>query len=278
MSFFDFAGGLLGGLINANETRKANQNNANLQREFAQNSLSWKIEDAKRAGIHPLAAIGAPTYGAAPSFVGGDFGSSVAQSAGALGRAFAEKQDKGLELDIERKELENLKLRKEISQMGANPLSSLTGAENQLNAVASVGKDLAGPLNKTLRVMGDLALTPSLANRDSEGNLVREWVLTPDPDSQMGQESSEGLFAKYVNAFEVNKMLNAGGLDRLEKEMRHNGLIGKNEKIDYFMRLNGHHAIRVVEHRDKRLDKSYYSPVKGKNKPIGAIDIFGQYK
>lgn len=32
------------------------------QREMAQNSISWRVQDAQRAGISPLAALGAPTF------------------------------------------------------------------------------------------------------------------------------------------------------------------------------------------------------------------------
>lgn len=40
--------------------------NANLQKEFAQNSIQWKVQDAMKAGLHPLAALGASGYSASP--------------------------------------------------------------------------------------------------------------------------------------------------------------------------------------------------------------------
>lgn len=39
--------------------RDINAQNVALQKEFAQNSIRWRVEDAKAAGIHPLAALGA---------------------------------------------------------------------------------------------------------------------------------------------------------------------------------------------------------------------------
>lgn len=42
-----------------------------LQREFAQNGIRWRVEDAKAAGLHPLAAIGAAGASASPISVGG---------------------------------------------------------------------------------------------------------------------------------------------------------------------------------------------------------------
>lgn len=57
--------------INAELTRETNKMNYDMQKEFAQNGIAWKIQDAERSGIHPLAALGAQvTYGQ-PSFVAG---------------------------------------------------------------------------------------------------------------------------------------------------------------------------------------------------------------
>lgn len=55
----------------AEDAKQANINlqNYNMQKEFAQNSLRWKVEDAIKAGIHPLAALGAQGYSASPSSV-----------------------------------------------------------------------------------------------------------------------------------------------------------------------------------------------------------------
>lgn len=40
--------------------------NANMQKEFAQNSIRWKVEDAKRAGLHPMAALGVSSSSFSP--------------------------------------------------------------------------------------------------------------------------------------------------------------------------------------------------------------------
>lgn len=46
------------------------EKNKNLQKEFAQNGIQWKVDDAKRSGIHPLAALGAQTSQFSPVQVG----------------------------------------------------------------------------------------------------------------------------------------------------------------------------------------------------------------
>lgn len=72
------AGGILGSKLlegaSADEQRKADQaaldRNIDLQREFAQWGVRWKVADAKAAGIHPLFAMGAQTHSFSPVSVG----------------------------------------------------------------------------------------------------------------------------------------------------------------------------------------------------------------
>jgi hypothetical protein len=48
-----------GSVLTAVAGSQSDINNAKMQYEFAKNGLSWKIRDAAKHGIHPLAAIGA---------------------------------------------------------------------------------------------------------------------------------------------------------------------------------------------------------------------------
>lgn len=81
-------GSLVGGYMNATNSKKVAKMNLDAQREFAQNGIRWKVADAKAAGLHPLAALGAQTTSFSPSYVGdtsmGDAMSSMGQN---LGRA-----------------------------------------------------------------------------------------------------------------------------------------------------------------------------------------------
>lgn len=61
---------LLGGVLGRKSTAKANKENIANQEEFAKNSIRWRVEDAKAAGVHPVYALGAPTMSFAPSSVG----------------------------------------------------------------------------------------------------------------------------------------------------------------------------------------------------------------
>lgn len=70
---------LLGGLFGKSEAAA----NRAAQEKYAKNSIQWRVEDAKKAGIHPLAAIGAT--GATYTPVSSGFGDAVAQAGAALG-------------------------------------------------------------------------------------------------------------------------------------------------------------------------------------------------
>lgn len=61
---------LVSGLMGASSAKKAAKQQYQQQKEFAQNGIQWKVDDAKKAGIHPLYALGANTTSYAPVSVG----------------------------------------------------------------------------------------------------------------------------------------------------------------------------------------------------------------
>nr|DAW32782.1 MAG TPA: minor capsid protein [Microviridae sp.] len=69
-SIISAGAGLLGGMMSASASKSAARKQVELQREFAQNGIRWKVADAKAAGLHPLAALGAQTTSYQPVSVG----------------------------------------------------------------------------------------------------------------------------------------------------------------------------------------------------------------
>lgn len=85
MGFFDFISPLakalpiVGDFFEAYSDKRENDRlqdqfntNVQMQREFAQHGLSWKAQDARDAGLHPLAALGASGINFQPVYVGGE--------------------------------------------------------------------------------------------------------------------------------------------------------------------------------------------------------------
>lgn len=130
-------------------TQEANNINAEMarrniqqQREFAQHGIRWKVEDAKAAGLHPLAALGANTHSFAPVSVGAVPDTAHADAMASFGRdlgqglerginatrtqperqqAMAALGQKNMELQVEHNQLQNDYLRSKIALMNSAP-------------------------------------------------------------------------------------------------------------------------------------------------------------
>lgn len=67
-------GNVAGSWLSGKSNEEAANKNAEIQRELAQNGLSWRVADARKAGINPLAALGASIPSGQPIAVGTDYG------------------------------------------------------------------------------------------------------------------------------------------------------------------------------------------------------------
>lgn len=84
-------------------TERQNRKNEKMQYDFAQNGISWKVQDAKRSGIHPLYALGASTQspsfgGQAPSFGKPDFSQMGEKTDNEINELLKERQREEIKL------------------------------------------------------------------------------------------------------------------------------------------------------------------------------------
>lgn len=94
---------------NATQMNVADRN-IELQKQFAREGIQWRVEDAKQAGIHPLAALGAQTHTFSPVAVGSalpDY-SGIAQAGQDVSRAIHATRDPGAKLDAYTKTVQDL--------------------------------------------------------------------------------------------------------------------------------------------------------------------------
>lgn len=98
-------GGLLGSKSDAKAQREANERNYQMQKEFAQNGIQWKVQDAEKSGIHPLYAIGAPAMSASPSFAS-EGGSGIGKAAESIGRSLSASQQAVMDNKIKQANLD----------------------------------------------------------------------------------------------------------------------------------------------------------------------------
>lgn len=90
-SIVSAVGSIAGGILKGNSAQNVAGMNYEAQKEFAQNGIRWKVEDAKRAGIHPLYALGASTQGYSPSGgYTGDYG--ISDAAAHFGQGYERAQ------------------------------------------------------------------------------------------------------------------------------------------------------------------------------------------
>lgn len=119
-SIIGAATSLAGTLLGANSNADAAQANYNAQKEFAQNGIRWRVEDAKAAGIHPLAALGAHTQSFSPVFQGTDY-SGFSNAGQYISRAMEAKQTQAerelADLNVEHARLENEYTRAKIRDL-----------------------------------------------------------------------------------------------------------------------------------------------------------------
>lgn len=124
------AGSIAGGLFASSAARSESRKNRRMQRDFAKNGISWRVADAKKAGINPLAALGANTISASPVVTGeSDYLNQIGQNIGRAAGASMDRKQRNLELkalennvmstsldnDIKRAELASIKARLSVS-------------------------------------------------------------------------------------------------------------------------------------------------------------------
>jgi len=115
------AGSVIGSIFGKSEADQ----NVKMQKQFAQQGIQWKVADAKKAGIHPLYALGAQTHSFAPVQTG--ISENMASAGQSLGRAVDAYRSNGERLDGFTKasqslQLENQKLNNDLlkQQLASN--------------------------------------------------------------------------------------------------------------------------------------------------------------
>lgn len=162
---------LIGGIFNRDAQATANENaryqaaiDRDLQKEFAQHAIQWKVSDARAAGVSPYAALGVPGASSTPISIGsvpetgiGDALSSMGANLGNVankvstgGQRADDFTQKLQSLQLTRAGLENEKLASEIATMkgSAPPFPSATGATNDPTSIA--GRANPGVAGKAL--------------------------------------------------------------------------------------------------------------------------------
>jgi len=164
---------LLGGILGSRSADKNAKRNIQLQKDFAQQGIRWKVADAKAAGIHPLAALGAQTMSFSPVTAGSDMLATGISGAGQdISRAVNATRSNSERLDAYTKTVQDLNLRR-------------MGLENELLA-SQIAKNNQAGTPPPLPTAGDRYMVDGQAN----SGLVKVKPLSLD-SSNPGQPSLE---------------------------------------------------------------------------------------
>lgn len=81
-------GDLAGGLVDQYFAQKASDKSYKFQKKVLQNQVQWRVADAVKAGLHPLAALGVnPASGPSVSVGGSGIGAALSSMGQNIGRA-----------------------------------------------------------------------------------------------------------------------------------------------------------------------------------------------
>lgn len=174
-SIISAGAGLLGGIFGNKSAESNMQAQMDLQKQFAKNSVRWRVADAKAAGIHPLAALGAQTHSYAPMAFSDSLGPAMASAGQDIGRAIdatrtgSERADAVSttvrHLTIQRMGLENELLASQIAKVrqaghppplpaggssgGSNPTAIAAGGNSILSDGGPYIETSPSPVTKT---------------------------------------------------------------------------------------------------------------------------------
>lgn len=215
---------ILGSMFSKKSADKANQQqaamaekNIALQKEFAQNGLQWKAEDARKAGIHPLYGIGAQTTSFSPVSVGSSLPdwSGLSDAGQNLGRAIDATRTAPQRVDaytqtlqglnLERAGLENELLKSQIASQNANRNPPFPSAVDPFMIPGQTQSGVNGivvdkPLERTLTSPGTPYSEPgSHPNLGYSANVYGGLDVVPSKDVKDRIEDSPMEWMWWLN-------------------------------------------------------------------------------
>lgn len=215
---------LLGGMLNKNSQEKTNranqrfaeaqeQRNYERQKEFAKTGIQWKKEDALKAGIHPLYALGAQTSGF-QSYVGGgnatapDY-SGIAAAGQDIGRAIDSTRSPGEKLTAYAKTVQDLTIQRmglenEVlaSQVAKNRAAVTPGIPSEGDQYLIPGQNVPGtvvekPMPRTMAGPGGYREPGSITSIGYAQNAYGGWDPVPSDDIKRRIEDSPQEWVHY---------------------------------------------------------------------------------
>lgn len=210
-----------------------------LQKEFAQSGIQWKVRDAEKAGIHPIYALGGSTASYTPSAISlstPDIGGGLASAGQDIGRAIGatatqKERDSAYtvatqKLSLERAGLENELLKSQIARARQTPNPPMPAATPSGNGFLVEGQGQTA--NLVPRAVANVpAFQDKSENRIPSGHLPQaEGGAIPDigfvrtgsgwapvPGKDVKERIEDNVFQEGMHFFR-NNVLPTFGVNR----------------------------------------------------------------
>lgn len=183
----------VGGFQNNKSAKKEARANRQLQMDTLQNQIQWRVADAKRAGIHPMAALGFTGMSYTPSSTNfqetsfGDFGQDISRAM-AAGQTEAERRrDAGRatlaasqEAEYNQARIENMNMETELLRSQIARLNSAQVGPSLPGA--SPGDVITEADRVTVGSPGAPERSPGVVTDYSFGRTARGFSLNPAYD------------------------------------------------------------------------------------------------
>lgn len=149
--------GLAGSGIDAWVSTANARRNVKSQKQFAKQGIQWKVEDARKAGVHPLAALGAQTHSFSPVAVGSDFGTSLANAGQDISRAMnatrtTDQRTQAYQKTVQDLTLDRMRTENEILKMNlASSVNRAIQGSGPPMPSAQTGKKLGVPTSDAIK-------------------------------------------------------------------------------------------------------------------------------
>lgn len=196
-----------------------------IQKEFAQNGMRWKVEDARRAGLHPLFALGGSGASYSPQGVtiadpvdnnvpsGPDLSAMSQDLTRAMNstrtgqeRELAQIQLASARADLDGKTIDNQIRASQLKKLQAGP--AFPGGDNFISGQGNSGLVKDQPLTRTATLPGGHA----------EGGAIGDigWAKTstgvvPVPSKDIKERIEDNFFHETSHFIRNNVMPNFGG-------------------------------------------------------------------
>lgn len=162
-------GAIGGSLLSGMFAKDAAKKQAALQREFAQTGIQWKVADAKKAGVHPIYALGAQTHSYQPVQTGTpDFGRAFESAGSAVDSAIQRTQNPDqrmatrlASLQVQRGELENALLATQLAKARDNPTTPIPSATPRTALPGQADTAMPGAPERSSLRLGPVGIVPA---------------------------------------------------------------------------------------------------------------------